>query len=197
MSAYTRSRSGKIVPQRPELAVRHLGIIAQRCLFWYKSLPNHVKISYDVEDMIGDVVLHVIKRAHFHDVARGKESTFVWHTADNCCMSILQHHSTKQYSVCQTLELTNDVMRTVHGFPNPDTDQDFCISLNAVERVIEKASDALLNLIDQIFAGTVDPQRFRTSNTHVDDTLEEFKKVAASQSATLDDFIRVYKYVRC
>jgi hypothetical protein len=213
MASYIKNRSGKIVPQNSMLVTRHLGIIASRVLYWYRALPLHVKNAYDVEDMIGDVVLHVVKRSHHHNITRGKESTFVWHTADNKCKSIIQHWRTKQYSACETVELTPDLFRKVTGYesnqdqeveyseyvapiPNPDSEQ-FCHSLNAVERVIERSSDQLLNLIDSIFAGTVDPQSIKPSKTHTNDIFEELKAVAGSQSATLDDFLRVYKYVRC
>lgn len=196
MATYIRSKSGKIVPQRADLAQRHLGIIAQRAIFWHRTLPDSVKIYYDVEDMIGEVVLHVIKRSHLHNIARGKESTFVWHTADNRCMSILMHYKTKQFTACGTVELTPELMKST-SIPNTQSDIEFSNSLNAVERVIEFASDRLLTLIEQIFTGTVELQNFRSSSTYTNDTFEEFKKIAASQSATLEDFLRVYKYVQC
>lgn len=214
MSSYIKTKSGKIVPQNAHIAARHLGIIAQRSLYWYRILPPYVKNSYDVEDMISDVVLHVISRAHHHNSDRGKESTFVWHTADNKCKSIIMHWRTKQYSACGTVELTPDIIRKLVGWEadqdrkidydriNPILDESsehdlFCNSLNVVERVIERASDQLLNLIESIFTGTVDPQIIRASKTHTNDIFEELKTVAKSQSATLEDFLRVYRYVRC
>lgn len=214
MSAYIKTRNGKIVKQNVDLVTRHLGIIASRVIYWYRILPNSAKLSYDVEDMISDVVLHVIKRAHLHNIARGKESTFVWHTADNRCKSIISHYKTKQFSACATVELTPELYRqivgceanqdkeicepTIEPIPNPDSEQDqFYLSLNAVERVIELASDQLLNLIEQIFTGTVDPQILRNSKTHTNDTFEELKTISKEQSVTLYDFLRVYHYVRC
>lgn len=197
MSAYIKIKTGQVVKQKSHLAQKHLGIIAQRSIYWHRNLPSHVKNSYDVEDMISDVVIHVIKRAHRHNITRGKESTFVWHTADNYCMSILTHYKTKQYTACGTVELTPELMRS-KAISHLASDEDrFCHALNAVERVIEFASDQLLNLIEQIFTGTIDLQNFRSSSTHTNDLFEELKKIAKSQSATIDDFLYVYRYVSC
>ena len=81
------------------LECQHLGIIVKRCMHWYRRLPKRVQAFYDVEDMIGDVVLHVITYAaprYKRDMAAG--STYVWHVTDNKCKMILTHYARIKYT---------------------------------------------------------------------------------------------------
>ncbi len=144
----SRSKSKKACKETESglIANRHLGIIARHCSRYWKILPAETRSYYDIEDMIGDVVLHVIKRAHHYDADKAKESTWVWHVAENRCRSIVGHYQTKQYTACQTVELTTEVDDVTHYSTRRENE-----AKNAVERMIEFGSAEVRDFLDRIF----------------------------------------------
>lgn len=181
-----------------DIATKNLGLVYQRCLYWYKRLPPEVKVYYDLEDMVNDVVLHVFRMRHKYDDSRGKDSTWVWHTADNKCKSILSHHRTRQYSACDTVKIEDNVPNTDTSLSTrltaPDT-MEQREALNAVEKVIEASSDAARDLLEQIFSCA--PEEGLSLKISLDciqtsEVAHELRWLAARCSATLQDFITVY-----
>lgn len=124
----------------------HLGICAKVCKKYYFILPADVRSYYDLDDMISDVVLHVFKKSALYDASKSKESTWVWHVADNKCKSILGHHTTKQYTAMKTVELTPEMSKRLHVSPRREEE-----AKNAVERLIQYGSDEVRDFLDKIF----------------------------------------------
>ncbi len=180
------------------MAIRHLGIITTRAVHWHKYLPQSARSHYDVEDMVADVVMHVLAQSPKHDAARGRESTFVWWTADNKCKCILKFWQKQMRAgapveveedgvvytrgSCATVELTDVVARTL---PCVDASPDYIQALNAVERVIEHASDAALDVIEALLSGTVGRREVPRGVLH------ELRVLASRHGACMDDFARV------
>ncbi len=100
---------------------------------------------YDIEDMVSDVVLHVVQKSDKYDQSKARESTWVWHVAENKCKSILGHHSSKQYTAMKTVDLTVDVRDTNQSDYRRDQ------AKNAVERLIEFGSDEVRDFLDRLF----------------------------------------------
>ncbi len=181
------------------MAIRHLGIITTRVVKWHKFLPPSVRSHYDVDDMISDVVMHVLAQSPKHNAVRGKESTFVWWTADNKCKCILKFYQ-KQIRAgapvqvedeygnvfmrgsCMTVELSDVMSRTL---PCVDQGPEFVRALNAVERVIEYSSDAVCDLLEKLLTGTLTRREIDT------DLISELRIVVTQHGATMDDFLRV------
>ena len=84
---------------RNEIAVRHRKIIIQRSLYWWRRLPPAVRCWYDLDDMVAEVQLYVVSNSHRYDPARGKDVTFCWHLADNCCRKILLRYQTQSRGI--------------------------------------------------------------------------------------------------
>ena len=181
-----------------KMAVRHIGIITTRVLHWHRCLPPSVRSHYDVEDMVADVAMHVLAQSPKHDASRGRESTFVWWTADNKCKCILKHWQKQMRAgapveveedgvvyrrgSCFTVGLTDVVARTL---PCDDQSPDFVRALDAVERVIEYASDAACDVLESLLSGTLGQRGVAP------ETVDELRTVAARHGATMNDFLRV------
>ena len=180
-----------------KLAIRHTGIITQRALHWHRCLPQSVRNHYDVEDMVSDVIMHVLAQSPKHDASRGRESTFVWWTADNKCKCILKFWQKQMRAgapvevvedgvaytrgSCSTVELSDLVARRL---PCVDESPDYLRALDAVERVIEYASDAALDVLEDLLSGGL-------RRAVPDDLVRELRTLAAHHNASMDDFLRV------
>lgn len=181
------------------MAIRHLGIITQRVVNWHKCLPQSARNHYDIDDMISDVVMHVLAQSPKHDASRGRESTFVWWTADNKCKCILkfwqkqmragapvemedEYGAVYKRGSCETVGLTDVVARTLSC---ADEGPEYIRALDAVERVIEYSSDAALDVVEAILAGTLGRRNVP------DGLVAEVRATAARHGASMDDFLRV------
>lgn len=180
------------------MAVRHLGIITQRVVKWHKFLPQSTRNHYDIEDMVSDVVMHVLAHSPKHTVARGRESTFVWWVADNKCKSILKLWQKQMRAgapvrveedgvvymrgSCMTVELSDVMARKLICI---DDGPEFVRALNAVELVIEYSSDAVLELLECLLSGTLNKRDVPVELIH------ELRATTTKHGATLDDFMHV------
>ena len=129
-------------------------------------------------------MLRVVRFAHKFNPARAKDSTFVWHLADNCCRGLLSHYQTQQYSACETLSIEPEMEERL-SIPSQ---LELSSSFNVVEKVIEMGSDAVCDLLDQIFSKGVQERPSRAA-------VEELRSLAQRCGATLEDFRRVYAWV--
>jgi hypothetical protein len=183
-----------------EIAGRHLGIITRRCLFWYPFLSPEVHTQYDIEDMISDVVCTVVKRASRYNPAKGRESTLVWHITENKCRTILGYYNYKKRSACKTIAL--ETLAQMMGGEDssvgdgwlpasctiPEQEAvNFRHSREAVERVIQYSSDAVVDIVAKILTGNIG----RTSISPA--KIREVRKAADRCAATLDDFVTVMR----
>lgn len=178
--------------------MRHLGIITQRVIHWHRCLPQSVRSHYDIEDMVADVVMHVIAQSSKHDATRGKESTFVWWTADNKCKCILKFWQKQMRAgapveveengivykrgSCATVELTDVVARKL-ACAGDGTE--FVRALNAVERVIAHSSDSVLDVIEILLSGTLGRRELPI------ELIDEVRSATAKHGATMNDFLLV------
>ncbi len=188
------------------MAERHLGTIAARALYWHRFLPQSVRNHYDAEDMIADAVLHVIERSSevpprmirvvrvrggektvtgiyrrlscAYDPERAREVTWVYHVANNFCRGVLGHYGVKRLSACETVPIEDREFEIP-----PDRSSE---SVDAVERVIEYASDRARDLLDEIFSG-------RDPKAPDPEAVEDLRWAARECSATLDDFVAAYR----
>jgi hypothetical protein len=167
------------------LAEKHLGLIAGRCLHWWWRLPSDVRTWYSEEDLISEAVMLVYMRTAKYDATRARETTFVYHVVENFCKGKLGHFQAKKFAACETLELAEIELAGSFETSDPRDCQELRRSKDAVERVIEMASDAVREFIDKIFNGG--------SITNV--PIHEFLAATESAGATYDDFERVYKAV--
>jgi DNA-directed RNA polymerase specialized sigma24 family protein len=180
------------------LAEKHLGIIAQRVFVYWKLLPESVRSYYDADDMIGDVVLQVWRVSPRYDPKRAKESTWIWHVANNQCRSILARYRLQKYATIQAADLMTAVTEkassahashsAING--NPATVEGVRLreAYDAVERVIQSGSAALRDFLQQVFH-----QKLRRKPPH--EILNELREVSRRCRASLSDFEIVYRYV--
>lgn len=124
----------------------------------------------------------------------------MWRVAENTCKGLVSHYHTQQYSACETVELVPEsekAVRRASDYLRVGTPSDkFLMSEEAerrqafdlVERVIEAGSDAVLDLLDQIFSKGLQERPSQTA-------IGELRSLAARFSATVDDFEQVYAWV--
>lgn len=186
--------------EKTVLADKHLGIIVSKCIHFYRAVPPWAQHYYDLEDMIGEVVVHIVKNSGQYDSNIAKEVTFVGNVAENQCKSILSRFYTARETGGLTEEGNPKIeqkaltpLLELHIPDDPDVpvynEIQFQISVDAVEAVIEFGSDALLDLIERIFSRTI-PQNWKADPKLVD----EFRTLARKHHASVDDFLFVYQY---
>ena len=167
--------------KKADIATRHLGIIAARALYHWRRLPPSVQAGYDPEDMIGDVVLKVVRVSARYSAKRAKEVTWVWWVADNECKAIVSKYSCKKRGADKISPLPEDFQ-----LAGPQSERRVVESRNAVERTIQFAPDAARDLLSRLLTGRVrgrvDPE-----------TVESLRQAARSQRATLGDFMLAYR----
>jgi len=178
----SRSRNSQATSDSQSLAEKNVGLIAQRVLIFWRHLPERARYFYDVEDMISDAVVHVLRKSAQYDPQRARESTWIQRVTDNFCRDRLQHYTTRQYTHCATVDMTPAVENHIQT-------KDFNALRNAreaVERVIEYSSDPVLDFLELLFEGIVVRKPSRIIQ-------EELKTVARKRGATCDDFITVLR----
>ena len=183
---------------RNEIAVRHRGIIAQRSLYWWRRLPPAVQCWYDLDDMIAEVQLYVISRSDRYDPARGKDVTFCWHLADNCCRKILLRYQTQSRGIKavqledgtteyrnMSVPLDEDLTRVLaDSAPSPmELDQ----SKSALQDLMIDASSRALDLLAGFLSGCL-PVKLPQ------DAVRDLRKAAVGR-CTAEDFRRVRQCV--
>jgi hypothetical protein len=140
-----------------------------------------VQAGYDPEDMIGDVVLKVVRVSARYSAKRAKEVTWVWWVADNECKAIVSKYLCKKRGADKISPLPEDFQLV-----GPQSERHAVESRNAVERTIQFAPDAARDLLSRLLTGRirgrVDPE-----------TVESLRQVARSQHATLGDFMLAYR----
>ena len=189
-------------PDKPETVQRQMGRIIKYCVFYYKFLPSSVKNYYDLDDMINEVVLHVYTQSYKFKRELAQESTFVCHTVINKCKTLLEKYSrNKRFG--DTTEITEIVINGNHTkFSNRENEY-IKHSFDAVERVIEYGSDGVLELLSSILNSSIFLVRIdrgipvmRCGRYRVPVTLvSELRHLAETHAATLDDFVRVMRYM--
>jgi len=167
--------------QQSDITTRSLGIIAQRVLCHWRALPPSVRAVYDPEDMISEVTLHVFTVASKYKPGLAKATTWVWWVADNRCKTILAHYKTKKVGADILVPMPEKFM--VVG---PERERHLVESRNAVERTIQHVSESARNLLGDLLGdGLQDKPNKKVVN--------ELRKAARKQHATLDDFMLAYR----
>ena len=169
-----------------DIAVRNLGIIAGRVFYYYRFLPQNTRNGYDSEDMIADVVTHIVRRSSKYRAEIARESTWVRRVTDRYCIELLQHHSRKMFTAITNVELSDELQIPTPSFERQSS------AFNAVERVIEFGSDGVLDVIEFLLSGRMKnagkPKELPPA------TLQEFRTVARRCSASIEDFQLVLQY---
>jgi hypothetical protein len=137
-----------------------------------------------VEDFIGEVVVHVVKNSPRYNPGIAKDSTWVWHVAENKCKAILSHYQKMKYVNCETVALSSEMESYI---ASPKANLERREAMNVVERVIEYASDAALELLESILTGRAPKNPDPTA-------VEDLKEAAQRCSARLRDFEIAYRF---
>lgn len=129
------------------LVIRHEGIIVKLVTRYYRLLPAHVKASYGLDDMVGDVTLQVLRRQHKFSAARSSAtgSTFVWRVAENYCRTLVNRH---QWACRRTAGMVP--VEDLRNLASQDNQRRIRESRQAVERMIEFASEELREALSDI-----------------------------------------------
>lgn len=169
----------------PDLAAKHLGIIAKHVYNWYRYIPMNVRAFYEPEDMVADVALHVHSIMLRYQPDKAREVTWVYRVAHNACRDIVQRYQRRMRNAV-TVDIETAVNLSQESFLRRRE------AIGAVEQVIAFSSEAAQELIACILSGEyhrkIDlPKRTRKA-------IEELRETARSQNATADDFLLVYRH---
>lgn len=185
-------------PQKPaasdtrEITMRNLGIIAERALHYWQRLPASVKIFYEADDMISDVVLHVYRKARLYDADRAKPSTFVYNVASRRCQDILAHYWAPKRGAAVTVPLEESwaaeaAEKALIADYVAANRNDELNSRDVIEHIIQRSPDFVRRFLAELFSpGGVQklpPQ----------ETLDALRKVIRQESATRQDFDTVLR----
>lgn len=172
------------LPDTTSIAERHLRLIAYFAIRNWRRLPACVKSYYDADDMIADVVLHVVRVSSRYDPSVARETTWVGNVAQNRSRYLVDRYSAKmRVADVVALDFINDL-------EEPFARRHLQDSRDAVERVIQYGSDGVRSLLAALLAGDVETaKRLKT-----DVTVRDLRRVAASCSASFADFAMVCRY---
>lgn len=172
-----------------DIVTSNLGIIAGRAIKYWPLLPMSVKAYYDVEDMISDCALQVVRASKHFDPTRSKTSTFVWWVANNQCLSTVARYRTAKFSA-EVLPI--DEFLFSH-FSRPDSNITLKESLSNVERLLEAAVDStsdLADFLEVLFSGTevvAYQKRDFWKAQWPEEVLKEFRELMARYHVSYED----------
>lgn len=173
----------------PDLVTANLGLITLRCLKHYPKLPGHVRIYYDLEDMVNDVASHITNVAHQYDPDKAKVSTWLWRVTDNYCKSILHHYYSKQYTACAEVSI-EDVMYLRDTSTPPI---DIASAKSRMEALLRMASPMTRNFLEYLFKRPSSESPLSPS----DDTVQELISLTRRLGMQYADFKLVLDTCRC
>jgi len=154
-------------------------------LNYYRSIPQNVRNGYDLEDMIQEVTLHVVRKTDKYSPAKAKESTWVWAVANRKCLELIANFNAQKYTAGESIELSAEV---INRYPTASFERQRS-AMDAVERVIEIGSDRLQDFIEGLLSG-----KFRHLVEIPDGISIELAETARRCAASTDDFLLVLQY---
>jgi hypothetical protein len=175
-----------VFPNPDELVLRHYGIIVQRAVRWYWRLPINVRAVYDLDDMVADAVLHVREKQALYLPEKSMESTWVYHVANRWCQDKVTY-CLRSFRNVETVPLDDKETAKL----SQDSLIRQRVSLDAVERVIEFASDGCRDLIAILLSGGA--RRASELPEPAREAIPELLKRSRDQHANLDDFLLAHR----
>jgi DNA-directed RNA polymerase specialized sigma24 family protein len=162
-------------------------ILIKLALRYWKQLPPHVKCSYDLEDMLSDMVLYVIKRSEKYSSGRGAPSTFTWTVAENYCRTLLKRETWQKRATEGMSYIDAPLLDGLS--PRLLSEESYQCKLNAsrkaVEMMIRFASDELREALSDLLTA----KRSRYGQYMQQEMLaQEVRKLAKRHNISADDF---------
>jgi len=171
-------KSGKedIQKDTQELNVQdHMGIICKLAMQYWPHLPASAKVAFDLEDMIGDIALQVLRVLPKYTPERGKQSTFVWSVARGHCIYLMGYFNYKSRNAV----LTPIDVEEVKYLSIPE--RPGFASREGVEKIIERCSDDLRRALELLFKGRLGGLS--------DSLKEELLRTSAKYNVHYNDFL--------
>jgi hypothetical protein len=170
-----------------DLVQNNLGIIAGRALHYWQKLPASVKVYYDAEDMINDVVAHVVRVSSRYRASAGRSSTWCWRVSENYCKDLLyKRFLAKKQGAYLTIAFENDQSSYL---PDPKSFLELQEARVGVERIFEFGSDQLKEILEGLFTGTACVHFLQ------DGVVQEFRRLAKAHHVHINDFRLVCRYL--
>ncbi len=163
---------------REQFVRENFGVIVKLALRHWQSLPPSATVFLSVEDMIGEVIAHVVQVYKRYDPERSRPDTFVWHVADNYCKTLVQRYrNQKRFAPTISVELvqigsTSDRVRLL-------------TAKDVVERVIEFSSTDTRRFLHYLLQNS---GRRCKSVKLTAPICQEIRSLAKRCGATSDDF---------
>ena len=163
------------------LADRHLRLIAQLCRSYWRSLPAHVQVYLDLEELIGDTVLVVVKSSHKYDDNRGAETNFVHWVAESHLRNTLTKYKQPKRTATEVVPIED-----WNGGSTPASHLGWLEAKGGVERVLQFASESLREALSRFFTE-------RKISVVPKDCLDELRGLVHQQNVSRDDFAAVLR----
>lgn len=163
-----------------DLIAANLGIVVRIASTYWRRLPAHLRSVYDIEDLVSEIVLHLLQKQSSYRPSRGAASNFVWHVSENCCRSLLQHHYQKKrrgtvYNGGLFSGEREPVPASWHH--HPQSPRDLAEAFMAMERVL---ADASPNLIEALWVF----KTFRRFKSWSPDVMQELYRLLRRHSVS-------------
>jgi hypothetical protein len=179
------------------MAGRHLGIICQVCLRYWRMLPPHVHGHLDPDTMIADCVAVVTQKGMRHySRRRAMESTFVHMVAESYCKNVLMHYSLQKRMAAGIVQLDHVLVDRgdiatgpLHDFSwrHRSSSAVSTPAKQSVERVMEYASDGLRMALERFLL----TRRF----TCIEGFLDELRTLVRQHGVSRDDMASALRLV--
>lgn len=171
------------------LCEKHAGVIVKLANKYWWKLPPHVRVSYDVEDMISELTVHLLKREVYFQRSRGATSTFAWTVVENFCWVIIKRETWQKRFTNGTVSLDiprdEQSVEVLDALASLDQQQKLRESKKAVEQMIRFASDELREALSDLLTA----HHYRLHRYCRREELQhEVQKIAKTHNVSIDDF---------
>ena len=168
----------------------HRGTIVNRTLHFWRALPPRVQCTYEVEDMIADVMVGVCRKYHTFDPKKSSVHTWVYRVATCVCMDIMDYHTNHIRNApvaslgSEDYDQSSDPALTDHRLQEAD----IVNAKSVFERILQFSSASVSDLLDSVFFK-------RVTRTPTDAELDELRALVAQHNAVPEDFRIVSRYL--
>jgi len=143
----------------------------------WRHLPASVQAFYDVEDMVGDVILSLWTVWDKFDPERGVSiGTYLYTCAQNQCRSIVGHYAAQKRfpGVTQPMETMEAVLLA------PQSELEVSLACRMVEAFIREAEGDLGTVLDNVFR--------LGSTAGLQSAAKQLREIARAQHLSRKDF---------
>lgn len=161
----------------------HRGIIASVVIRWWPKLPAYYQVFYAVDDMLGDAIIHAVRKAPQYRKDHASPATWLHAITKNYCYQVVEAANQKsRYHYREDLE----EFRVANNACAAPSHARMAQAIEAVETLIQYASPSLKRFISVRLLGN--PGRLSLDKYERQALIAEWQRLARLLHVNRVDF---------